>query len=279
MDALLLQVARRLEHPVMADPSMLAWQDGQGFVGLVHRDGSVDGYAQLARHAGAATVEVVTEPDRPEVRHALLVASLERLGPSGVDEVRTWTYRASPTDDAVPFGLGFEVERDLLQLRAALPLTVERPALGAGVRLRPFQPGIDEAAWLRVNNRAFGSHPEQGGWDLDTLLRREAAPWFDPDGFLLLELDGHLVGSCWTKVHHDTTPLLGEIYVISVDPAVQGRGYGRALAIAGMDWLAGRAEVGMLYVDQDNLPALALYRSLGFDVDHRDRCYRLRVDR
>ena len=111
---------------------------------------------------------------------------------------------------------------------------------------------------MATNNRAFASHPEQGHWDLATLLEREEEAWFDPDGLLLLEEDGRLAGSCWTKIHADTEPPMGEIYVIGVDPDFHGRGWGRALTEAGLDWLADQGlTVGMLYVDADNTAAVS----------------------
>jgi mycothiol synthase len=68
---------------------------------------------------------------------------------------------------------------------------------------------------------------------------------------------------------------LGEIYVISVDPDFQRLGLGKVLTVAGLNWLAERVSIGMLYVDAANAPAVELYRSLGFTVDHIDRCYLL----
>jgi mycothiol synthase len=79
----------------------------------------------------------------------------------------------------------------------------------------------------------------------------------------------------WTKVHDDVSPRLGEIYVIGVDPAFQGRGLGRTLTLLGLEWMHRERGIdhGMLYVDAANGPAVAMYSRLGFTVDHTDRSF------
>ena len=158
--------------------------------------------------------------------------------------------------------------RDLLQMRARSPRD------DSTTRTRLFRVGHDEEAWLEVNNRAFANHPEQGGWDLDTLKAREAEPWLDPAGFLLHERDGRLAGFCWTKVHADHEPPLGEIYVIAVDPDFHGLGLGKALVLAGLDHLARQGlTVGMLYVDAANEGAVGAVQEARLPGDHVDRAY------
>jgi mycothiol synthase len=184
--------------------------------------------------------------------------------------------QAGPADDGLARRHGFIPERDVIQMRVALPLSDEVERATRPIVTRPFVPGSDDQAWLRVNNRAFASHPEQGSWTEEQLHERLAADWVDLEGFLVADdPDGDgLIGFCWTKIHRRRTPVLGEIYVIGVDPAHHGDGLGRALTVAGLNNMAGRGvHVGMLYTDAENEAAVALYDRLGFTVDHVDRSY------
>jgi mycothiol synthase len=267
-------------HASLSEPSRLAWAGAGGdFVGLVLNEHEHPiGYAHLSWRDRSWTIEVVLEPDYrgdTDRRAVLLTSSVAVARQRDADEVRYWANQHHADHERAIEELGFAPERDLLQMRVPLPLTVAQKPLDDAFSLRAFRPGVDEATWLEVNNRAFAAHPEQGHWDLATVLEREHTSWFDPDGFILCESDGRLAASCWTKLHETTDPPLGEIYVISVDPDFQQRGLGRALTVAGLDWLAKRVSTGMLYVDGANVGAVTLYRALGFELDHVDRCYLL----
>lgn len=231
------------------------------------------GYAQLTRGTAGWSAETVVSPGERtpsgNVAEALLRAALTEAARRGGGELTLWVSKATDEWDRLATACGLRVVRDLLQLRRPLPAEQPPP-----IELRAFRVGRDEAAWLEVNKRAFAWHPEQGGWDMEALAERESQPWFDPGGFLLHEVDGKLAGFCWTKIHQSTTPPLGEIYVIAVDPAFQGRGLGRALVLGGLHHLWNRGiSMSMLYVDGENSSARAMYDKLGFSVDHVDRAY------
>jgi len=255
---------------------------GSAVVAVVARDPTdrrLVGYAQVDDEGdrSSASAELVTLPDGKAGRRLadrLLDTALSSFGAAGGGHLRLWVTHAGPEDDARAAARGMVRERELVQLRCDLPLPPPTRS-DEVVATRPFRVGGDESAWLVANNRAFAGHPEQGRWDLATLKAREDEPWFDPDGFRVLDVDGRLAGSCWTKVHRRTRPALGEIYVISVDPEFHGRGYGRALTRAGLDWLSSSRglTIGMLYVDSANRAAVSLYASMGFTPHHADRSY------
>jgi mycothiol synthase len=189
--------------------------------------------------------------------------------------ITSWVFGADDSDDAAFAAAGFRADRSLYEMRVPLPLSATAEPPG-GFSFRAFEPGRDDADWLRVNNRAFADHAEQGGWTEGTLRGRMAELWFDPETFLLAFDPDGLAGFNWLKQHepHNGDPALGEIYVIGVDPRAQGTGLGRWLAIRGLQLVHDRgAPLGMLFVAADNEPALALYGSLGFTVHRTDRAY------
>ncbi|HTL86390.1 MAG TPA: GNAT family N-acetyltransferase, partial [Acidimicrobiia bacterium] len=68
------------------------------------------------------------------------------------------------------------------------------------------------------------------------------------------------------------------IFVIGVDPRMQGSGLGRALAIHGLSAVHDRGiDAGSLFVAAENAGALRLYRSLGFEIHRTDRAYETEV--
>lgn len=276
VDGLISRVRLANGHAALSDSALVSWRSQvPARRAVARRGGQIVGFAQVDRHGASASIELAVDPAEPDLagtrRHLLEWA----LTGEDAAEIRYWVTRYEEGDGTEAREFGFHPERDLLQLRVPLPLTLDRPGPPPGFSLRPFRPGTDEADWLEVNNRAFATHPEQGDWTLEDLVARERTDWFDPEGFILCEQDGRLAGSCWTKLHRDEVPVLGEIYVISVDPDFQGLGLGRLLAIAGLDRLSKDAPVGMLYVDRSNVGAVALYGQLGFTLDHVDRCYLL----
>ena len=219
------------------------------------------------------TVELRDLPDDAELAVAigkeLLDLALEAVAAAGGGRVHLWARAQDAVRTEIAQAAGLSPTRDLWQMRRDLP--VGEPW---SLPVRPFVPGQDEEAWLAVNNRAFAWHPEQGHRTLAELRALEAEPWFDPAGFLLHEVDGRLAGFCWTKVHADEEPPLGEIYVIAVDPAAAGRGLGRRVVLAGLDHLHRRGlRCGMLYVEATNEPATRLYRDLGFALHQVDTAY------
>ena len=239
-------------------------------------DDGVVGYLDLAPPTDddPAMAELVVHP---HWRGRGIGSTMARMAMAeGGSGTRIWAHGNLEAARATARSLGLAAARKLLQMRRVLT-GLPAVAVPAGVRIDTYRGRDDDAELLRVNNAAFAWHPEQGGWTDADIAERRAEPWFNPEGLFMAfdEETGELLGFHWTKVHNEG---LGEVYVVGVDPAAQGRGIGATLTLIGLHHLADRLSgnsrpMVMLYVEADNSAAVNTYRRLGFEVASTDVAY------
>jgi mycothiol synthase len=251
-------------------------------------DNGIAGYLNLSspHDEGVAMAELVVHPRarRGGIGAEMVRAALAKTAGHN----RFWAHGTLPPARATASALGLVPVRELVQMRRPLR-DIPEPPIPARVWIRTYAGTTDDAELLRVNNAAFASHPEQGGWSPIDLAERRVEPWFDPAGlFLAFDTfdaassgqEGPLLGFHWTKVHPDKAGL-GEVYVLGVDPSAQGRGLGKLLTSIGIASLAERLAgpnargepTVMLYVESDNVAAVRTYQRLGFTTYSIDTAY------
>ncbi len=142
--------------------------------------------------------------------------------------------------------------------------TVPPVKLPNGTTIQAFQPG-DEGRITQVQNAAFG-----GSWGfapntVEEVTHRVGMSISSPKGILFLTHGEETSGYCWTTVQDGSSGSIGCIAMIGVAPSHRGRGLGKPILLAGMDYLQSRGvEYIKLDVDETNGSAIRLYRSVGF---------------
>jgi len=242
---------------------------------------------QVSRAADcAARVDLAFDRRHPSAQAALRAAlddardHAARAGATGATDggderhVEAWLRGATADDLATTADAGFTVKRRLHVLGVtADAIPAVREPVPDGLRLRTFDAGDpgDAAAVLALLSAAY---PKRQAWYEARFTGLRDSAWFRPEDLLLLEsdpgaesraaggADAGLLGVHWMKRRGDG---VGEVYNLALSPEAQGRGFGGLLLDAGLAHLAavGSREV-ILWVDAQNAPALALYRSRGF---------------
>lgn len=241
--------------------------------------GRLQVYAHVHTEDDGSWAEMAVHPDH---RRAGLGSYFLGLIRDENPDVRVWAHGDLPAARALAEAEGMVPVRDLWVMSRPVDSDprIAEPVLPQGFSARHFRPG-DEQGWLDVNSRAFVHHPEQGRMSRADLEARMAEPWWDPAGLLLIidETDdtddaaGAIAASHWTKVAQPERGI-GEVYVVAVDPAYQGRGLGNAVTALGLAHLAARGVHTIeLYVEGDNAPAIATYRRWGFQRSGRHVMY------
>ena len=279
----LLDAATRADgHEPLGEHKFLRLQRGDDLAMaiLAFEDGELAGYAHTVTYGDEderrASCELVVDPAlrRRGVGRMLLSHAIMTAHSKGARQLDLWAYNDTAASQQMAAQFGFAPARRLFHLHRHMRSAPPAPRL-PGATLRPVRPGVDDEAWLELNNRIFAGHRENGRWTLDDLRARMEQPWFRPDDVLMLEVDGALAGFCWLKVEERAADgRVGEIYIIGTAPEYQGRGFGRFLLARALGRLREReAAVAAIYVDQSNEAAVELYTSSGFHYHHVDVCY------
>jgi len=168
-----------------------------------------------------------------------------------------------PESSPVFFDHGFRVAESLTLLRRSLdptataePLTgTRRPAAEPPIRMRRLRRGqLDVAADLDA--RSF-----VGTWPNDAEALRDIMDATPQHRSRAAYLDGRMVGFSISG----RAGRVGYVQRLAVDPDVRRRGLGRALVADALAWMQRRqAADALVNTGSDNIPALELYRGLGF---------------
>lgn len=140
--------------------------------------------------------------------------------------------------------------------RAALPALY-------GYDVRHFACG-DEEGLCALQNLAFANT-----WGFRPNTTQEVrylvnSSFCHPEGILLITEGQRMVAYCWT-IDDAVYSKKGYVRMMGVDPAYRNRGLGKAILVAGIDYLRerGMKEIELM-VDSRNPVAKRLYQSLGF---------------
>jgi mycothiol synthase len=168
---------------------------------------------------------------------------------------------------------GFVPVRYLLELQMDLHAAPPAAVWPAGVTLRTYEPGDDDAVLWRAHTAAFEDVPTHLPLTedelLDSRLRRD--PRADPSLVLLAEADGDVVGFAICRAGTEVAAEDGWVRDLGVVPAWRRRGIGMALLRATFAAFRARGLTGVaLEVDDVSLEgAVALYRRAGMRVTRR----------
>ncbi len=205
---------------------------------------------------------------RPEFRRRGIGAALMQRGLAHSAVLGAKAAHASATPGAVCTrrlleDLGFHEASRQWQMRLEMTdLFRGKPV--SGYELRHMQAG-GEAVMTDLQNRAFTGSFGFAPNVPEEIAYRTRMGGAEPEDTLFLYSEGLPVAYCWTRRAGEGTRAAGVVWMIGADPAARGRGFGRAMLLESVDYLAAKGATAVeLTVYQDNTPAVELYRATGF---------------
>ncbi len=158
---------------------------------------------------------------------------------------------------------GFAFDRYSWEMLLPADHPVAAATLPAGITVRTFVPGQDEALYHSTLNAGFADHFAHSDVSFEQILHWINLPSFNPNGVFFAFAGSEPAGICVAIVHTNAVDE-GWIEDLAVLPAYRRHGVGRTLLLTGVNWLRQHVSTVKLGVEGKNERALPLYTSVGF---------------
>jgi mycothiol synthase len=251
---------------------------------LLERDGAPVGYLNISLDAGTASPVELFAYVRPHVWGRGLSAWLLRLGegrvrrrvqPEGAGERRPVLQVARFTGNEVAGrlfeALGYAYVRTFWMMRIGLENAPPAPRVPAGVAIRTFEPGRDEAAVHAALAEGFAEHWGSAFPAFEEWRHREIegeGSEFDPSLWFLATEGDEVVGAASCRARSPRADDIAVVGELAVRKRWRRRGIGLALLQTAFGAFHDRGIPGAeLGVDSENATgATRLYESAGMRV-------------
>ena len=247
-------------------------------------DKAIAGYVNVIPEPGIGRVVlhylVPTQCCARDILKELLHHALKRARELGAKVAHVGIPPARIDDVELLAKLGFKIVRHYYEFRLDLSkISLETSNQPCGVLSTPhgqlnleyrhFKTG-EEKELAQIQNRCF-----RNTWGYNPNTAKDIAWWLEvkgncPDDIIFVWDKNKPVGYCWTVIDCgddlSTGKRRGRIYMIGVDPECRNKGIGKKLLSAGLSHLKKKGrEIIDVTVDSQNIVAVSLYYSLGFE--------------
>lgn len=248
----------------MSQPDM----DPQEHCFVADLDDAVVGFALISYEApigrAVASGGVLGGFRRQGIGRELLKKALSHAEDLGVDVLHIEASSQGEAAQRMLESAGFHKAKGYWQMQWTGDIS-PTPSLPSGFSIRPFKIGQDEERLTQLQNLAFGDNWGFSPNTVDQISARVRLDRVTPEGILFITDNGKPAAYNWTMISADDSRATGFISMTGVHPDYRGRGLGKAIVAAGMQYLKGQGvDCIELEVDSDNAPARELYLKLGF---------------
>ncbi len=156
---------------------------------------------------------------------------------------------------------------------------MSRSTEGIELRIREFEEGKDERAWIELFNAYFGHYygREFEPLDEDDVEWFKNSPWWRDSKVFLAEVSGEPVGIIRPVVDRQREPPKGYIWGFAVKPELEGSEVDRQLLRKAVEWLISQGARAVQANVRDNMEArIRLYEGEGFRLVRSFSVMRLR---